>query len=195
MKALSILLICMFMIECDTRKQPEPVQKNTKDRILYIARHAKSSWKDTDLFDYERPLNKRGKKDAPKIGKILYSKGVLPDLIISSPAKRARKTARLLAKKINYPKENIVEEKAIYEASISDLLNIIEQFNDSLQKVMIVGHNPSFTALANYLSPKYFDNIPTIGVVAISFPCSSWKEIERNSGKVIFYEYPKKYKD
>lgn len=183
------------MIECDNPEQPEQLQSTANDRILYIARHAKSSWKDPSLFDHERPLNKRGKKDAPMIGKILQAKGVMPDMIISSPAKRAKKTANILAKEINYPKENIKEEKDIYEASVSDLLGILEQLDDSLQKVMIVGHNPSFTALANYLSPKYFDNIPTTGVVAISFPCSSWKEIERNSGNVIFYEYPKKYKD
>ena len=167
----------------------------TDTKTLYIARHAKSSWDDSSLSDFERPLKKRGEKDAPMIGKILYSKGVKPDLIISSPAKRAISTAYVLAREIKYPVEKIITNEDIYEASTSELLDIIEQLDDKLKSVMIIGHNPSFTRLANYLTEQYFDNIPTCGVVAIAFNISEWKTIEKNSGKVIFFEYPKKYKE
>jgi len=164
-------------------------------KILYIARHAKSDWDDSSLSDFERPLKKRGEKDAPMMGKILYSKDVQPDLIISSPAKRAISTAHILAREIKYPAEKIVTNEDIYEASTSELLDIIEQLDDKLKSVMLIGHNPSFTRLANYLTEQYFDNIPTCGVVAIAFDVLEWKMIEKNSGKVIFFEYPKKYRE
>ncbi|MBW8050762.1 MAG: histidine phosphatase family protein [Cytophagales bacterium] len=164
-------------------------------KTLYIARHAKSSWTDPDLSDFERPLKKRGEKDAPMMGKILASKGVKPELIISSPAKRAITTAHILAKEIKYPIDKIVTNEEIYMASVSDLRDIIEQLNDSLKSVMLVGHNPGFTSLANYLTKHYFDNVPTTGVVAIGFDVSGWNKIKKNSGKVIFFEYPKKYKE
>ena len=163
-------------------------------KVLYISRHAKSSWDDASLADFDRPLNKRGKKDAPMMGELLESLGVLPELIIASPAKRAIRTARILADKILYPASEIVLNEDIYEASTSDLLDIIENFDDSLKSVMIVGHNPSFTHLANYLTETYFDNVPTCGIVAVGFELSHWKDIDKNSGKIIFYEYPKKHK-
>ncbi len=175
------------------------MKQTTTHRILYIVRHAKSSWKDASLSDFERPLKKRGVKDAHIIGELLVSKSVQPDLIISSPANRAISTANILTKEIfssrnQNIKEKIITDKEIYEASLSDLRDIIEQFNDSLQTVMIIGHNPSFTQLANYLTEEYFENIPTCGVVAVNFNISSWKMIKKYSGKLLFYEYPKKYR-
>jgi len=182
--------------KCDNEIYSEQSSMVGKANIktLYIARHAKSSWDDSSLSDFERPLKKRGEKDAPMMGKILYSKDVQPDLIISSPAQRAISTAHILATEIKYPIENIVTNEAIYEASTSTLLDIIEQLDDTLKSVMLIGHNPSFTRLANYLTEQYFDNIPTCGVVAIAFDVLEWKMIEKNSGKVMFFEYPKKHR-
>ena len=133
------------------------------------------------------------------LGELLVSKNVKPDLIISSPANRAISTANILAREIfssqnQNTKEKIITDEDIYDASLSYLRDIIEQFNDSLQTVMIIGHNPSFTQLANYLTEEYFDNVPTCGVVAVSFNISSWKMLKKYSGKLLFYEYPKKYR-
>jgi len=118
--------------------------KGNSERVLFIVRHAKSSWEDPSLSDLERPLKKRGDKDAHIIGGVLSSRDVLPDIILSSPAERAIATAIILAKEMNYPKKKIVKNEVIYEASSSELLEIIEQLNDSLKSVMLVGHNPSF---------------------------------------------------
>ena len=159
-------------------------------KTLYLARHAKSSWKHPELSDIERPLNKRGKRDAPIIGNLLKEKGVNPDLLISSPAVRARKTAVTIAEIIDYPKSKILINDNIYESSSSELINIIQGFDDIFNSVMMFGHNPGFTMLNKYLTESFIDNIPTCGVVGIHFN-SSWKKIEDASGKAFLFIYPK----
>jgi phosphohistidine phosphatase len=159
-------------------------------KTLYLARHAKSSWKHPELSDIERPLNKRGKRDAPIIGNLLKEKGVNPDILISSPAVRARKTAVAIAEIIDYPKSKILIDVNIYESSSSELINIIQGFDDKYNSVMMFGHNPGFTMLNNYLTESFIDNIPTCGIVGIHFN-SSWKKIEGASGKAFFFIYPK----
>jgi len=188
------LLPVLVLWQCESPKPREMNIEQENTKVLYIARHAKSSWKDASLRDFDRPLNKRGKRDAPKIGEVLKENGVQPGLIISSPARRAFKTARIYAKKLDYSKKDIITNENIYEASVTDLLEIISGQHDTIQSLMIVGHNPTFTALANYLTDEYIDNVPTGGVVAVSFPFDSWKQVDESTGKVLFYEYPKKYK-
>jgi phosphohistidine phosphatase len=157
---------------------------------LYLVRHAKSSWKNPELTDIERPLNKRGKRDAPFIGNVLKEKNIIPDLIISSPAKRAAKTAVVIADKIGYTKSKIINDDNIYEASFSELLDLIRNLDDKHNTVMLFGHNPGLTMLNNYLSEHYIDNIPTCGVVGIQFD-SSWNGIKADSGNSFLYIYPK----
>jgi phosphohistidine phosphatase len=164
------------------------------ERTIYLVRHAKSCWDDARLKDIDRPLNKRGLRDAPDMGKRLHEKGIQVQLIFSSPAKRAYHTASIIAGEIQFDPRKIIHHEEIYEATTKDLLNIIQAFDDSMKSVMLVGHNPGFTALANYLTKEYFDNVPTCGIVAISFS-SSWNQIGRNSGKLIFFDYPKKNRD
>ena len=159
-------------------------------KTLYLARHAKSSWKNPELSDIERPLNKRGKRDAPYIGNLLNEKDVKPDILISSPAVRARRTAVTIAEIIDYPKSKIIIDDNIYESSSAGLLNIIKGFHDKYNSVMMFGHNPAFTMLNNYLTDSHIDNIPTCGVVGIQFN-SSWKKIGSKSGKAFFFIYPK----
>ena len=159
-------------------------------KTLYLARHAKSSWKHPELSDIERPLNKRGKRDAPYIGNLLKEKGVKPDILISSPAVRARKTAVVIAELIDYPKSKILIDENIYELSSTELIKIIQSFDDKYNSVMMFGHNPGFTMLNNYLTDSFIDNIPTCGVVGIRFN-SSWKKIIGDSGKAFFFIYPK----
>ncbi|RLC49114.1 MAG: histidine phosphatase family protein [Candidatus Cloacimonadota bacterium] len=162
-------------------------------KTLYLVRHAKSSWKQPDLSDFVRPLNKRGENDAPFMGKLLSDKRVNPDLVISSPAKRASATAKIIASEINFPKEKIVLDDNIYEATGRGLLEIISETEENYKSVMLFGHNPGLTVLQNNLSDHFIDNIPTCGVVALKFK-TSWNEIKLNSAGFIFFEYPKKHK-
>lgn len=159
---------------------------------LYIVRHAKSSWVDCEVADVERPLNKRGKKDAPVMGERLKDRGVTPDLIVSSPAKRAYKTAKKIAKKLDYPKKRIVKDESIYEGSEGDLLQVIRRADSNVESLMIFGHNPGFTFLANALvGEPLIDNIPTCGVFRVDFDVDDWREVEPGTGKFQFFDYPK----
>jgi len=155
-------------------------------KILYIARHAKSSWNDMSLSDFERPLNARGKRDAPFMANLLKEKGITPDLILSSPAKRAKKTAKQYHKTLG---GELRFDEHIYEASLMALLNLVQEALEKVDSIMIVGHNPGFTALNDMLSNKEIFNIPTAGVVGIVFE----DEVTPHKGKQLFFEYPKKY--
>ncbi len=161
-------------------------------KTLYIVRHAKSSWDDPHLDDYDRPLNNRGKQNAPEMGKYLAKSGVQPDLIISSSAKRAFSTAKKIVKELRYDQKEIVKTRDLYLASIGTTLKIIRQVEDSINSLMIFGHNPGWTDLTNYLSNAYIDNVPTCGVVAIEFDINHWVEVDKGKGKLLFFEYPKK---
>ena len=134
---------------------------------LYVIRHAKSSWNNPVLTDFERPLNKRGKQNAPFMGKRLKESEVQPDFFLASPAKRALKTAKTIAKEIDFPKKHIVTDESIYLAGVSTLLTVIRNIDDSCHQVILVGHNPGLTELAEYLTNQRFDNIPTCGIVCI----------------------------
>lgn len=158
---------------------------------LYIIRHAKSSWKDLMLNDFERPLNKRGKKDAPFMGKLLKKKGVFPDAILSSPAKRAKSTAKKIAKEINFTKP-IVYERNIFEASVATLKSVIRSIDDKYETVFMFGHNPGLNTLVEALV-DFHENLPTSAVVEIEFDCKKWSKISSKNAKLISFEYPKKY--
>lgn len=158
---------------------------------LLICRHAKSSWKDSSLADFDRPLNKRGKRDAPRMGKLLGSQKIHPDLIVSSPAKRARKTALHLAKDLNYPQNRIVYMDAMYAATPENLIACIHSFDDRHDRAIMVGHNSGFTMLANILGNLRIPNVPTCGIVGLSFEVDSWQDVEKKEGDLMFFYYPK----
>ena len=162
-------------------------------KTLYLVRHAKSSWKYPNLDDFERPLNKRGRRNAPFMGKILNKLKVAPDLVISSPANRAATTARIIAAAINYPLEDIVYREAIYEFSENALFHVIKQIEDSVNNAMVVGHNPAINGLANYIGDQPISNIPTCGVFCVDLKITSWTKIEEHCGKLRFFEFPKKH--
>lgn len=157
---------------------------------LYLVRHAKSDWSNPSLDDFDRPLNQRGKKNAPFMGKILKKKKIKPDLIISSPAYRARETARKIAKKIRYLDE-IMYNEHLYEASLKEILEIVTFIEDEYDEVFIVGHNPSLNMLAFYLI-DFNENIPTTGILEIEFNSQTWREISKKNAKFVSFEYPKK---
>src|SRR5437762_9041010 len=123
-------------------------------KTLILVRHAKSSWDDTSLPDKDRPLNNRGKRDAPKMGERLAKRGAKPDLILSSPAKRALKTAEIIAKKLDYKRKDIVVDDRLYAVKPDDLLGVIRKLGDKLERVMVFGHNPELTELAHRLSSE-----------------------------------------
>lgn len=164
-------------------------------KTLYLVRHAKSSWKNPDLSDFERPLNKRGERDAPFMGKLMKEKGLKPDLIISSPAKRALITAKAIAEKLHYPVEKIVEEDRLYDNTVRELMKVIHGVDNKVDYLMLIGHNPSFTETANLLCDYSVDNIPTCAVFAIDFDMEGWSQLKTATGEFKFFEYPKKYKE
>lgn len=156
---------------------------------LLLVRHGKSDWGNLDLKDFDRPLNKRGKENAPEMAERLVQRGFKFDLIVSSPAKRAKSTAKFFAEA--YQVDDIQYEESIYEANTTALLKVINGLDDSADTVIMFGHNPGFTDLANELSDADIYNIPTAGMVLMSFPFDSWKMVSRGTGELVFFDYPK----
>jgi phosphohistidine phosphatase len=163
-------------------------------KYLYLVRHAKSSWDFPELSDFDRPLNKRGQRDAPVMALRVASKQPDLDVIISSPANRAITTAKEMAKALDIDESSIVQEHEIYHASMKTLIDIAKALPEEYDKVMLVGHNPGFTDLANQLKEHdyHIDNVPTCGVVAIELPTHKWADLVEHSGRLLFFDYPKK---
>ncbi|MBK7629440.1 MAG: histidine phosphatase family protein [Ignavibacteriales bacterium] len=157
---------------------------------LFLLRHAKSSWKNPNLEDFDRPLNRRGIKDAPVMAARFKERNVELDLIISSSSKRTTETAEIFANVLNYNKDITYIDK-LYLASSGTILQIVNQINENNIKAMIVCHNPGITNLANFLGDIFIDNIPTTGIVGFSFN-NSWLDMKGNSCKRLFIDYPKK---
>jgi phosphohistidine phosphatase len=158
---------------------------------LWIIRHAKAKDIEFGEADFERKLSKRGKEDAEEMAIELKKKGISPDKIYVSPAKRTRKTAEIMAEVLNYPIDNLVEIAGIYEASQQTLAKIIHNFDDSVSQVLLIGHNPGLTLVADYLSDQEIDFLPTCGVAYIQFEVDSWQLISRNTGKFQWLKSPK----
>lgn len=161
-------------------------------KTLTIVRHAKSSWKDTSLPDRERPLNKRGERDAPVMGKRINEHGIRPSLIISSPAVRAWTTAKIIAREINYPSEFLQKEDSLYLASLDEILDVIVAQENGFNNLMLVGHNPGLTEFANYLVPGLTTNLPTAGVVSVEIDQDGWCLYEQPPTKLLVHDWPRK---
>jgi phosphohistidine phosphatase len=161
-------------------------------KSLTIVRHAKSSWEERGLSDRERPLNKRGKHDAPIMGKRVAEAGIRPSQIISSPAVRAWTTARIFAKELGYPAEFLQREDGLYLASLDNLLDVIATQDNGFNNLMLFGHNPGLTDLVNYLVPGLTSNLPTSGVVSVNLDCEDWMLYDRPETELVLYDYPKK---
>ena len=161
-------------------------------KTLTLVRHAKSSWKDSSLSDKKRPLNKRGERDAPKMGKRILEHGIRPSLIISSPATRAWTTAKIIAREISYPREFLQRDDRLYLASTEEILDVIMAQDDEFNSLMVVGHNPGMTSVANFLSPGLTHNLPTAGVVSVQIDQQDWNLFERPKTQLLVHDYPKK---
>jgi len=157
---------------------------------LFLIRHAKSSWANIDLDDFDRPLNSRGKRDAPAMAKRLKAKGVFPDMIVTSAAKRARKTAQKFAKVLGYDKNKIYSLEKLYGCSEKTLLEVLKNTDDKVKVLFLIGHNPELNELAEYLV-GFDENIVTSGVVSIDFDVAKWDDISANNAKFVFYDFPK----
>lgn len=161
-------------------------------KTLTLVRHAKSSWSDTTLSDRKRPLNKRGKHDAPIMGRRIADHGIRPSLIISSPAQRAWTTAKIIAAEISYPREFLQREDSLYLASLDDFLDVLVAQETGFNSIMLVGHNPGMTDFANFLSPGLTNNLPTAGVVSVEIDQEHWNLYERPQTRLLVHDYPKK---
>ncbi len=159
---------------------------------IYIIRHAKSSWSLSTLNDFDRPLNDRGKKDAPEMAKRLLNRNVKINQFISSPALRAITTATYFAKEYNVTKDEIKIIPALYHAPALVFFSVIEELDDAIDSVAIFSHNPGITDFVNQLIPAgRIDNMPTTGIMAISAETTHWKEFERSNKSMLFFDYPK----
>jgi phosphohistidine phosphatase len=164
-------------------------------KTLYLVRHAKSSWKDVNLPDHERPLNKRGEQDAPKMGKRLKRRRPKPEVIVTSPAVRAKRTAKILATEIGYPKSDILVDELIYTADQEELVSVLRRLDNGIDCVMLVGHNPALTDLVNSLAQCEVANVPTCGLAVLGFRMDSWADIDHIRAKLLDFDYPKKEVD
>jgi len=162
---------------------------------LLLVRHAKSDWNNSELSDFDRPLNKRGAKDAPEMAERLLNKHIIPQAIISSPALRAITTAKSFADTFNIDKSLIITEQQIYEASLNTLLNIVNSIDNKYDFVALFGHNPGLTNLAISLCDTRVYDIPTCGVMLIEFPFDDWKMISKDTGIQKLYDFPKSEDD
>ena len=156
---------------------------------LLIMRHAKSSWNPPYPTDFERPLNKRGRKAAPRMGKFLAGRDLLPDLIVSSPAERAKQTVELFMMASGYDGETHFEQ-GIYNAYIGDLVAVVQGLPDAVERAMLVGHNPGFEMLVEQLCGGDV-RMPTAAIAYIKLPVTSWADVGRETGELQWLVTPK----
>jgi len=160
-------------------------------KTIYLVRHAKSSWKH-DLIDHKRPLKGRGKRDGVLVSNYVAKEVVKPQQIITSDATRALSTAIYFKNAFGMAEENLITNNDLYDFSGQHVMQIIKNLSDSLDRVMIVGHNHAFTSVANMLGNNYIDNVPTCGFVHLEFEEMHWNEI--STGKTIRTIFPRDLK-
>ncbi len=158
---------------------------------LFLIRHAKSSWNDDTLPDRERPLNSRGRENAPLMAQRASKKWSQPELVLCSPAKRAIQTSEFFKEEWWKEADNKIYSE-LYEGSPSIILDLLSSVADEIHSVVAVFHNPSITILTNLLTQQRISNIPTCGVVTLGFPEAQWRKLEVGSCSMEDYDYPKK---
>lgn len=159
---------------------------------LILVRHAKSSWDYPGLRDFERPLGPRGKRDAPQMAQLTVDKGLRPDKLVSSPAKRAYDTALLFAEAHGIDPSQLQLDESIYEALPDTLETVVASLDDAWDVVYLFGHNPGFTLFANrYTSGFRFDNVPTCGIVVIESDQNAWHDVVPGKANVTTWYFPK----
>jgi phosphohistidine phosphatase len=159
---------------------------------LILFRHGKSSWDDPGLDDFCRPLAPRGLRNVPEMGRRLARRNQCPDLLVSSTATRALATARAVARELGYREDRIVETPELYLADPDTIMDVVRRTPPSVRTLMVVGHNPGFTELANRLDDIRLDNMPTAGMLCASFEGPDWAGIDPAAARLDWFDYPKK---
>ena len=161
-------------------------------KTLFLLRHGKSRWDEDFVQDYERALKKRGARNATEMGKRIALRADKPELIIASFAERTLRTAQLVAAELDFKSDEIVVDKAIYAAECDDLQNIIKQFDDAYERILLVGHNPTLTEALNHFTNAGIENVPTCGLGVVQFSTGSWSSVNSNNAQLLHFDYPKK---
>lgn len=161
-------------------------------KLLSLIRHAKSSWNNPQLTDFERPLNKRGERDAPRMAARFRACKPSPDLLVSSPATRAVETARVFSRELGHPLSKLALQEDLYGADAWDVLRLVQGFDDRLDHIAVCGHNPALTEFCQLLTAAPIDNIPTCGIAQIRLRVESWSETSPGCGRLAHFDFPKK---
>jgi phosphohistidine phosphatase len=169
---------------------PSPTEKIMK--TLLLIRHAKSSWEDFSVPDFERPLNERGKNDAPRMARKIKDRSIKIDAFVSSPAKRAKKTAELFMKVFKEKEKNLIVIPSLYEAPIKTFFDVVYSLDDKFDTVAVFAHNPGITGFVNSLGCETVDNMPTCAIYAFSIKTKKWKDFGNSDKKFLFFDFPKK---
>jgi len=160
-------------------------------RRITLLRHAKSDWNSPTRSDFDRPLNDRGQRDAPRMGQQLLKRGLHPQLVLSSPAVRAITTARIVAAQLGCSASAIQTVDALYLASPKQILQVLNKHAAKQTDVLLVGHNPGLTDLANLICDARIDNLPTCGAFSVELHAGDWSTIGNGAGKLAWFDYPK----
>ena len=165
-------------------------------KTLVLIRHAKAAVNDHHIADFDRPLTEKGKTDAQHIGEVLKELNLIPDLIIASPAKRTRQTAKKIAESMGYAENKIEWEDKLYQCTASAVENNIIRVKDTVNTLFLVAHNPAITEFASQIDPAFkIENIPPCGVVAAQIDAEKWIEFGLSKRKVFLFKYPLKDND
>lgn len=159
---------------------------------LTLVRHAKSDWSLPGQADWDRPLNKRGQRDAPEMARRLRARKLKPDSVLSSPAVRALSTAAIMTRELKVPASHVHQDERLYLASPTDLLAVVRELGGAARHLMVLGHNPGITDFANRLSASdHIDNLPTCGVFSAVFDIDAWADLDWHSGAEAEFDYPR----
>ncbi len=164
-------------------------------KLLTLIRHAKSSWKQAGMDDFERPLNKRGERDAPRMGKRLSRAGCRPDVIVSSPARRAIRTAQLIAEQLGGDPAGVELWSDLYLASPAQLLDTVYALDPRVEHAALVAHNPGITDFVNALAGTHIDDVPTGGIARLRLDIERWSEAKERCAELLEFDYPKRDRD
>lgn len=160
-------------------------------KTLLLVRHAKSSWADAGLSDFDRPLNDRGRRDAPEMAKRLVERKFKPDLLVSSPARRAYRTAKFFAEELEMQKKEIVLIDALYLATQEAFQESVKNLDDSKNSAAIFSHNPGITEFASSLTTTRIDEMPTCAIFAVQADTNSWSDFFDSHRSFLFFDFPK----
>jgi len=161
-------------------------------KTLFLVRHAKSDWENSNLLDIERPLNERGYSNANSMSLLFKEKQDNPDLIITSPAIRAITTALIFARNLNYDSNLISIQKELYESSVKDYLKVVSKTDEQFKSIILFAHNPTISGFAETLCKSLPMEMPTCAIAGIHFDCKKWGDLKTTKGELFLFEYPKK---